>query len=566
MPGQCRGGRRHSNRPVATRHWIVAVALGSVAAAGFFVLAPHWTRQHWDSLGYGFAVETRGLGAIWGNHPLGHILLNLSYLLVEQVGYQGRALTTFQFMNAVTSGVTVATLYLISTTLLGNGLLSSAGLAVILAGSYTFWHYTGTGDIYALSTLFLLLAWAALIVDIFVRQRAGLWRAGFATGLAVLAHQANSFMVPAGLLSIVLSVTSVAPASHLSAAEPDNQSSQGSRLRLLAQRAGSFLLAAGATAVAGYALAGLLATGSSQPAVILAWMRGYFGAAEYGSYFQLGLIPLAGSSLLSALVPSTAGRLASLLRVLVLLALLIPLVWGMMRCPRNSQLGRTLTLVSLAYLVSYGLAVLWWEPTSRVDGHKFWMLALVPFLLLLGSCWRVFHESIEKIGSRRLGRAVAHGYLPLTGLILIFVNFSTPSGIVQEHRPNELRLRNLQQWTEHSRPDDVLLMPENYVPWLRYWLDRPNALRLDEAMLGRRNDRDRREQPGPMLDQALASGRTVLAAERLAEYWSSDDPSLIGVTRSDAERFLDQYRPGEHVFEYTTEIDGSTMRVFRLAE
>ena len=82
---------------------------------GFFALAYIWAspslaRQHWDSLSYARACETRGLGGIWGNHPLGHVVQCGVVKTSQRFGYQGRALPVMKLFNGVTAAAAVTPL------------------------------------------------------------------------------------------------------------------------------------------------------------------------------------------------------------------------------------------------------------------------------------------------------------------------------------------------------------------------------------------------------------------------------------------------------------------------
>src|SRR5215213_8199942 len=78
---------------------VALAALLLIGTASVVAFAPHWTRQHWDSLNYAYGAETAGFSAIWGNHPLGHILLISIYKIVTKIGYSGKALGIFIISN-----------------------------------------------------------------------------------------------------------------------------------------------------------------------------------------------------------------------------------------------------------------------------------------------------------------------------------------------------------------------------------------------------------------------------------------------------------------------------------
>ena len=66
---------------------------------------------------------------MWGNHPLGHFLLNSAYGLARGLGYDGRALPLFQLINSLLSGVTVAVFFVLELKLLGRPAHCTGGVA-----------------------------------------------------------------------------------------------------------------------------------------------------------------------------------------------------------------------------------------------------------------------------------------------------------------------------------------------------------------------------------------------------------------------------------------------------
>lgn len=142
---------------------------------GFFALynsfKPDISMQHWDSICYGWEAETKGVEAIWGNHPLGHVVLNTVYVLVRQVfSYSGRALAVFQLLNSLFGSLTVVLFTLALRRLFGFRSAAATGLSLLLGVGFSFWHYTMTGDIYIIAFLLSLLTWILLVRN-FVENR-----------------------------------------------------------------------------------------------------------------------------------------------------------------------------------------------------------------------------------------------------------------------------------------------------------------------------------------------------------------------------------------------------------
>src|SRR4029450_7867931 len=118
--------------------------------------------QHWDSLEYPHACEVRAAKSVWGNHPLGHVILCGAYRAAVSLGYQGRALPFMSVCNAVVGATTVVTFVWLRGWL-GIARARAMAWGLVMAGTYGFWLYAGTADIYGLSILAMLGAWIALL-------------------------------------------------------------------------------------------------------------------------------------------------------------------------------------------------------------------------------------------------------------------------------------------------------------------------------------------------------------------------------------------------------------------
>ncbi|HPG38427.1 MAG TPA: glycosyltransferase family 39 protein [bacterium] len=129
---------------------------------------PDISIQHWDSICYGWEAETKGVEAIWGNHPLGHVILNSVYILVCHVfSYSGRALAVFQMLNSLFGSLTIVLLYLSLRRLFGFHSAAALGLSLLAGVGFSFWHYIMTGDIYIIAFLFALLTWMLMLKNFF---------------------------------------------------------------------------------------------------------------------------------------------------------------------------------------------------------------------------------------------------------------------------------------------------------------------------------------------------------------------------------------------------------------
>ena len=128
----------------------------------YIFLAPNVFQQDWDSLMYAYWAEINGIRSIWGNHPLGHVLLNPIYVLLTSLGFQGRALPVFIACNGLAGGMAVA-LFFSLLRRIGIEFWFSLGYAVVFGASYALWRLSGSADIYSISVLFLLSAWMSLL-------------------------------------------------------------------------------------------------------------------------------------------------------------------------------------------------------------------------------------------------------------------------------------------------------------------------------------------------------------------------------------------------------------------
>lgn len=218
----------------------------------YAALAPDVFQQDWDSLMYGYWSEVNGIRSIWGNHPLGHLVLNSVYAVASGLGYDGKALPLFIICNSVFGGAAVALLYGLTRTLQVE-YWTSLGCAIVFGASYGLWHYSGTADVYSISVLFLLLAWLSLVSEVLVRQHRHLYVSGVLAGLSALCHQLNAAFLPVALIVIL------------------------SRKEARWTRAGTFYVAALATALAGWVLLAYLATSSFSISAMYTWARGYLG-------------------------------------------------------------------------------------------------------------------------------------------------------------------------------------------------------------------------------------------------------------------------------------------------
>ena len=167
-----------------------------------------------------------------------------------------------------------------------------------------------------------------------------------------------------------------------------------------ARRLFTFLGSAALVAVLGYGFFGYLMTSSMSPLVLAAWTKGYLGDPTYGRHLHLDELPVAMSTLAGAVIHHPAGRAASVVRDGLLVILLLLTLRGII--PRN-PVGRSLRLLAAAALFNCAVGsmlIWWWEPYN----DKFWLLTLIPWLLILACSNRSSSDSAARwsIGVRTL--------------------------------------------------------------------------------------------------------------------------------------------------------------------
>ncbi len=117
-------------------------ALIFLAFSALYVgISPSLAYQHWDSLEYTFACETRGPLATWGNHPLGQLIQCGAFEVAKRAGYAGRALPVLKAVSGVASAGAVAAFFLLMARTLGGGIGRALGWSVVLGGAFGLWQY-----------------------------------------------------------------------------------------------------------------------------------------------------------------------------------------------------------------------------------------------------------------------------------------------------------------------------------------------------------------------------------------------------------------------------------------
>ena len=353
-----------------------------ISFSGLYLLfPPDLASQPWDSLQYAYSTEVDGIKSIRGNHPLGHVILIAVFALAKQLGYDGRALTIFQATNGILGGLIVTIFFVILVSIIKIRALYAIGFSLIVGSSNGFRFFAGTGDIYHLSILFSLLVWASLALVITLKNQPFPVLPGILTGLSILFHQLNSVLIPVGLVLILLTPASGAQAKK-------------TKIKQIAV----FIGAASAVVVLGYLVLGFIATSSVSLPRVIGWMRGYFGDPTYGRYLDIGSLEIAWLTISQAVLFSaqnTPGAISSGTLAFLMLLMLLGL-WS------NKVLDTRKQAIMIAFTLECLLTwplILWWEPQNP----KFWLLALIPWMILLALSFEAveisFPNKLPKYGN-----------------------------------------------------------------------------------------------------------------------------------------------------------------------
>ena len=498
----------------------VAVALWLAFSACYGWTAPSLAYQHWDSLEYAHVVESLRVEAVWGNHPLGHLVQQGTYRGARAMGYTGRAMPLLQALGAVVTAGAIAWFFVLLATTLGLGRMRAAGWAVLLGSTWGLAHYAGTADIYGLALLTLVLGWhglTSLAAVPSVRRALG---AGVLIGIAGLTHQFAVVVIAAAAAAFV---------------------------RRLGVRYAAWLAAAtGMTLVAGYVGIAWLVTANDTPSEIIRWIRGYGSDPTYGQFFTpIGAV-MGIASLAQTVLGWTASAILSVVRY-ALLALAVVLFAGLLPADGDRPaFHRHLTRAALAACVVGWLLIVWWEPGNR----KFWLLTLPGVVLVMA-------------GRRPRASSPSTAVFPML-LGVVWLVFNLSAGLRYEHRPNVAFEDGLEAWMAHTAPDDLIFENSDFTAHLLLWAERPHTANIYRLLQGSPDPEDPYAGVRALIETAWTEGRDVLFAEGLSPYYSDMRLEVVGTTRAELAAFFDGYRREGPVFEYRASEREDFTRVYRL--
>jgi hypothetical protein len=522
----------------AVRERFLAIGLTVGFAALYLWASPSLAHQHWDSLEYGYATDSRGPSAIWGNHPLGHAMHRVLYASARRLGYDGHALPLLKGLSAAAGGAAVGAFFVLLTRLRQwarsrpvdrrDSVAADLGWTLVLGGAYGFWRFAGTADIYTIGALALILASIVLLSAVRHGSIFAAAGAGALTGIATLSHQFTGVLLAAMAIGLL----------------PLWRRHGWPRAGLAM---GAMAAAAALIVAAGYAGFGWIALGSGDPSRILAWAKGYSGDPTYGRYMTLLGLSHAIFASTETLARHTEGTLEIIRRVLLGGGLLWLLV-ASWRLGRLSSPEREASRAAVFQCAVGWLLVIWWEPGLV---GKFWILLLPGFLI-----W-CRYALLATAGHRlRLLPVVA-------GLLVIGGNWT--NAMAFERQPNVVFERSLALWIEHSHPDDVIVETGRFTGHLLFWGRRPRTANVYRLLQEGHRSGDPYAPMRELFSRTQGEGRDVLFAPGLSSYFTDDRLSVVGTNAKDLVAFFDGYRWDGPLFEYQEDSGHPVKQAYRLA-
>ena len=506
--------------------------LFAIFSLAYASLAPNIFQQDWDSLMYAYWSEVNGIRSIWGNHPLGHVLLNPIYVMLLNLGYPGKALPIFIICNSIFGGVAVALFFTLMKIIRIDYLLS-LGYAIIFGASYGLWHYSGSADVYSLSVLLLLLAWIFLIYEVLIRKARYLYISGMLAGLSILSHQLNAVFLLAALIVILFQ-------------ENDWRS-----------RIVTFYSVSLGVILAGAIIFGHIATSSFSILATYDWFRGYLGESIYGNPLNLENILVAFRTALGTFLVATYGR-ARLIRIIIYLFLAAMVLLGVTQVKLLHHDQKIVLLSAFLQCLVSSLLIVWFEPWYP----KFWLLVLVPGMIIL-ACYihAVEKRFVLQSGNLWYFRKYYSPFLVLLGLIVVIFNLRY--AILNEHNPDEISQESMIIWLKHSNENDMLITAGDLIPQLWFWSNRPNTIHLYHYLVVNKYSDDRFEYLRDQIDQFLCAGNTVLFAPAIVDNFGESFLFWLDLHRDNLRTFFDAYEK-ERRFTYKNLIDGEETQVYEL--
>lgn len=435
-------GRRAFGDQTAHHEFLLAGCLVLATTVWLAAFTPAY--QHWDALVYAFRAQSGQLvPSLYSHHALSNLLFyGLSRALVR-LGLVGDSVAAFQTANAVFGGLASALLYALARSW-GHRRLTAVGLAVLLTGSYGFWHYAGTADLYTWIILVTLLFWWSASRAWMQPTSARFVVAGTLAAAAILSWQPNGWL--AALFG----------AAYVLAARHERRSIAG---RVLLYGGSGVVLVVG-----GHLLLGWLA-GARTWSEYMTWFVGYFANDNYSGLLSWTTWPAVSAAAQRAvLVPpytSWPYRLVWLGAWAGVAFLAIATLWEGLR---RRGAPRSLVLLNLGWMSGLAAASWWFDPRSP----KFWLVIWLGVVLMatVGLAGR---------GRTRSGRW-SLDTLIVAPLAAGLFTFNLMVGILPEHRLTNYQVRAALVWRENTQPHDLLVVGPDFRTYLDYYGDRHQVI------------------------------------------------------------------------------------------
>lgn len=288
-----------------------------------------------DALSYTHDVETKPPGQLYHPHHLLYgVTGRLAFDLAQNLGYEGRADTPIQFMNALAGALGVILLWLFGEHFTGKRWLP-IGIAILIGMCYAYWFYATEVEVYTLAAVFIILTLWFLVRLERNPDRKEVIFAGLATTGAVMFHQTNiMFVVPVGVYFLL-----------------------DFRLRKY------LVLYIGVTALTvaiPYVAVGWN-SGFRDIHSYYDWLTGYAQTGQWGSNLNLDSLEAVRAGLKNTISPEN-GTLAAIFYALAIIGLL----------PGVRHVNKSWIGLSFTWLILYGAFFWWWEPWNI----EFWIVLL----------------------------------------------------------------------------------------------------------------------------------------------------------------------------------------------
>jgi hypothetical protein len=401
--------------------WILCVATAVV-----YLLFP--TRvYYWDGITFAQAIEgAQGLSVslVHPNHLVYNFVGYSFYKVLHAIGFELRAITALQILNALLSAACAGVLFVILKDSL-RSLYLSVCLTLLFAFSATWWKFSTDADAYIPSVLFLLVSFYLVLPD----RKPSPVLLGLTFFVSMCFHQLAIVAYPVFALGVYLQDGAIS-------------------IRRRVVHAALFSLVTLGLIVGTYVLLFYLATGTFAVGKLLRWTVSYSPDADT----QFNLWSNLGYSLRGHVRLFFGGRF-NLLRGIVNPAVIVLMVCfavavlflivQVLRSLRTLRLRhlqlepriKTILLLSLLWTIVYVVFLFFWLPQNT-----FYRLFYLPALILL---FGVALSSLEnRVSVRRFRLAALVAAVALANFLFLIYPYSH----VQKYPPLAFALQMNREW------------------------------------------------------------------------------------------------------------------------